>query len=125
MKMKDKIVQILIVAKKEKLVYNRNRYYYWREMGALKITKVDVRRYDNGSNMKALASVVLDDCFIVRDIRVIEGNNGLFVAMPSRKVADGYRDVAHPLNQETRNMFSEAILDAYQKAETEEKTEEA
>ena len=45
--------------------------------------------------------------------------------MPSRKVADGYRDVAHPLNQETRNMFSEAILDAYQKAETEEKTEEA
>lgn len=94
-------------------------------MGALKITKVDVRRYDNGSNMKALASVVLDDCFIVRDIRVIEGNNGLFVAMPSRKVADGYRDVAHPLNQETRNMFSEAILEAYQKAETEEKTEEA
>ena len=122
---KDKIVQILVVAKKEKLVYNGNRYYYWREMGALKITKVDVRRYDNGSNMKALASVVLDDCFIVRDIRVIEGNNGLFVAMPSRKVADGYRDVAHPLNQETRNMFSEAILDAYQKAETEEKTEEA
>ena len=91
----------------------------------MKITKVDVRRYDNDSNMKALASVVLDNCFIVRDIRVIEGNNGLFVAMPSRKVADGYRDVAHPLNQETRDMFSKAILDEYHKLEKEESKEEA
>ena len=91
----------------------------------MKITKVDVRRYDNDSNMKALASVVLDNCFIVRDIRVIDGNNGLFVAMPSRKVADSYRDVAHPLNQETRDMFSKAILDEYHKLEKEESKEEA
>lgn len=84
----------------------------------MEITKVDIRKYDDGSKMKALASVVLDNCFIVKDIRVIDGEKGLFVAMPSRKVGeDGYRDVAHPLNQETRKMFDEAILDAYQKAE--------
>ncbi len=84
----------------------------------MEITKVDIRKYDDGSKMKALASVVLDNCFIVKDIRVIDGDKGLFVAMPSRKVGeDGYRDVAHPLNQETRKMFDEAILDAYQKAE--------
>ena len=94
-------------------------------MGALKITKVDVRKYDNGTNMKALASVELDSCFLIRDIRLIEGKNGLFVAMPSRKVADGYHDVAHPLNKETRKMFTDAILEAYNKAEeTEDESEE-
>lgn len=83
----------------------------------MEITKVDIRKYDDGSKMKALASVVLDDCFIVKDIRVIDGEKGLFVAMPSRKVGDDYRDVAHPLNKETRAMFDKAILDAYNNAE--------
>lgn len=86
-------------------------------MFCMEITKVDIRKYDDGSKMKALASVVLDDCFIVKDIRVIDGEKGLFVAMPSRKVGDDYRDVAHPLNKETRAMFDKAILDAYNNAE--------
>ena len=87
-------------------------------MGALKITKVDVRRYDNGSNMKALASVVLDDCFIVRDIRVIEGNNGLFVAMPSKRTPDGeFRDIAHPINSSMRQQIQEMIMEVYNRDE--------
>ena len=83
-------------------------------MGALKITKVDVRRYDNGSNMKALASVVLDDCFIVRDIRVIEGNNGLFVAMPGKLNKEGKEEnVVFPTNKEMREKLETAIMDEY------------
>ena len=61
---------------------------------------------------------VIDDCFAVHDIRIIEGNNGLFIAMPSRQKANGeYRDIAHPTNQETRKMFEEKILEAYKNAE--------
>ncbi len=85
----------------------------------MKITTVNVRKIDKeGSRMKGIASVLLDDSFAVHDIRIIEGDNGLFIAMPSRKVATGgYRDIAHPINPEVRAMFEEAILDAYNKAE--------
>ena len=85
----------------------------------MKITSVNVRKIDKeGSRMKGIASVLLDDSFAVHDIRIIEGDNGLFIAMPSRKTATGgYRDVAHPINPEVRAMFEEAILDAYEKAE--------
>jgi stage V sporulation protein G len=81
----------------------------------LKITSVNVRRIEKeGSRMKAIASVLLDDSFAVHDIRVIEGDNGLFIAMPSRKTATGgYRDIVHPINQEVRKMFEDAILNAY------------
>lgn len=66
--------------------------------------------------MKAVASVTLDDCFIIRGLRVIEGENKTFVAMPSRKDKNGEsHDIVHPLNQETRDMFNKVILDAYQK----------
>ena len=83
----------------------------------MKITKVDVRKYDNETNMKALVSMTIDDCFIVKGIRVIEGKDGLFVAMPSRKAGDTYKDIAHPLNSETRTMVNDAILKAYEEAE--------
>ncbi|MDD5888240.1 MAG: septation regulator SpoVG [bacterium] len=85
----------------------------------MKITTVNVRKIEKeGSRMKGIASVLLDDSFAVHDIRIIEGDNGLFIAMPSRKVATGgYRDIAHPINPEVRAMFEEAILDAYNKAE--------
>jgi stage V sporulation protein G len=64
--------------------------------------------------MKAVVSVTFDSQFVVHDIKVVEGNNGYFVAMPSRKGADGeFRDVAHPITTETRNMMQTAILDAY------------
>ncbi|MDD6402680.1 MAG: septation regulator SpoVG [Mollicutes bacterium] len=92
----------------------------------MKITSVNVRKIDKeGSRMKGIASVLLDDSFAVHDIRIIEGDNGLFIAMPSRKTATGgYRDIAHPINPEVRAMFEEAILEAYEKAEDEPSTEE-
>lgn len=84
----------------------------------MKITSVNVRKIEKeGSRMKGIASVVLDDSFAIHDIRVIEGDNGLFIAMPSRKTATGgYRDIAHPINPEVRAMFEEAILDGYKNA---------
>lgn len=87
----------------------------------MKITSVNVRKINKeGSRMKGIASVLLDDSFAVHDIRIIEGDNGLFIAMPSRKTATGaYRDIAHPINPEVRSMFEDAILDAYKKAEDE------
>ena len=92
----------------------------------MKITSVNVRKIEkDGSRMKGIASVLIDDSFAVHDIRIIEGDNGLFIAMPSRKTAvGGYRDIAHPINPEVRAMFEEAILDAYNKAEEEPSTEE-
>ena len=85
----------------------------------MKITSVNVRKVEKeGSRMKGIASVLLDDSFAVHDIRIIEGDNGLFIAMPSRKTAaGGYRDIAHPINPEVRSMFEDAIIDAYNKAE--------
>ena len=88
----------------------------------MKITSVNVRRIEKeGSRMKGIASVLLDDSFAVHDIRIIDGDNGLFIAMPSRKTTTGgYRDIAHPINPEVRSMFEEAILEAYEKAPEEE-----
>jgi len=71
--------------------------------------------------MKAVVSVTFDDQFVVHDIKVVEGNNGYFVAMPSRKGADGeFRDVAHPITTETRNMLQTMILEAYNQLEVAE-----
>ena len=85
----------------------------------MKITSVNVRKIEKeGSRMKGIASILLDECFAVHDIRIIEGDNGLFIAMPSRKTATGgYRDIAHPINPETRALFEEAVLEAYKTAE--------
>ena len=90
----------------------------------MKITSVNVRKIEKeGSRMKGIASVLLDDSFAIHDIRVIEGDSGLFIAMPSRKTpTGGYRDIAHPINPEVRAMFEDAILEAYENAE--DKTEE-
>lgn len=86
----------------------------------MKITSVNVRKIEKeGSRMKGIASVVLDDSFAIHDIRIIEGDNGLFIAMPSRKTATGgYRDIAHPITQEVRQLFEETIITAYEKEET-------
>ena len=85
----------------------------------MKITSVNVRKVDKeNSRMRGIASILLDDCFAVHDIRIIEGDNGLFIAMPSRKTATGgYRDIVHPINQEMRTIFEETIIEAYNKAE--------
>ena len=93
----------------------------------MKITSVNVRKIEKeGSRMKGIASVLLDDSFAVHDIRIIEGDNGLFIAMPSRKTTTGgYRDIAHPINPEVRAMFEEAILEAYKNVEDDSEEEDA
>ena len=85
----------------------------------MKITSVNVRKIEKeGSRMKGIASVLLDDSFAVHDIRIIEGEKGLFIAMPSKKTPNGgYRDIAHQINPEVRSMFEEAILKTYEEAE--------
>ncbi|MBE6146785.1 MAG: septation regulator SpoVG [Firmicutes bacterium] len=92
----------------------------------MKITSVNVRKIEKeGSRMKGIASVLLDDSFAVHDIRIIEGEKGLFIAMPSKKTPNGgYRDIAHPINPEVRAMFEEAIIKAYEEAEDPVESEE-
>ncbi|SFK88016.1 stage V sporulation protein G [Lachnospiraceae bacterium KH1T2] len=83
----------------------------------MEITDVRVRKLTNTGKMRALVSVTLDDAFVVHDIKVIEGEKGLFIAMPSRKASDGiFRDIAHPINTETRNIMQKLILDSYIKS---------
>ena len=91
----------------------------------MKITSVNVRKMEKeGSRMKGIASIVLDDSFAVHDIRIIEGDNGLFIAMPSRKTATGgYRDIAHPINPDVRKMLEEAIIKEYNNTEDTPSTE--
>ena len=90
----------------------------------MKITSVNVRKMENeDSKMRSVASVVLEDCIAIHDIKIIlgkneDGSDKLFIAMPSRKLPNGtYRDVVHPINQETRSVFEKAIIDEYNKIE--------
>ena len=86
----------------------------------MRITDVRVRKVANEGKMKAVVSITLDDEFVVHDIKVIEGEKGLFSAMPSRKASDGeYRDIAHPINSETRERIQTIILEQYEKAAAE------
>ncbi len=81
----------------------------------MNITDVRLRKVNTEGKMKAIASITIDDAFVVRDIRVIEGQNGLFVAMPSRKTPDGeFRDIAHPITPEARELIQSAILREYE-----------
>ena len=83
----------------------------------MEITNVRVRKITKEGKMKAVVSVTLDDEFVVHDIKVIEGEKGLFIAMPSKKSADGeYRDIAHPINSSTREKWQQLVLEAYDKA---------
>ena len=86
------------------------------------ITDVWVRKITKEGKLKAIVSITLDNEFVVHDIKVIEGEKGLFIAMPSRKAADGeYRDIAHPINSDTRDRIQNLILEKYQEAvDTEE-----
>ena len=83
----------------------------------MKITDVRVRKVAKEGTMKAVVSITIDEEFVVHDIKVIEGEKGLFIAMPSRKASDGeYRDIAHPINSLTRDSIQTMILDRYEEA---------
>lgn len=83
----------------------------------MRITDVRVRKMTQDSKMKAIVSITIDDEFVVHDIKVIEGEKGLFIAMPSKKASDGeYRDIAHPINSDTRDMIQRVILESYERA---------
>mgnify|MGYP002799619775 CR=1 FL=1 len=83
----------------------------------MKITDVRVRKITKEGKIKAIVSITIDDEFVVHDIKVIEGEKGLFIAMPSKKATDGeYRDIAHPINQTTRENIQGIILDRYEQA---------
>ena len=86
----------------------------------MQITDVRVRKITKEGKMKAIVSITLDNEFVVHDIKVIEGEKGLFIAMPSKKSVDGeHRDIAHPINSTTREMIQNTILKSYEKALTE------
>ncbi len=90
----------------------------------MQITDVRVRKITKEGKMKAVVSITLDNEFVVHDIKVIEGEKGLFIAMPSKKAADGeHRDVAHPINSATRDNIQKTILEAYEKALNEPEAE--
>lgn len=81
----------------------------------MEITDVRVRRMTKEGKMKAVVSVTFDQVFVVHDIKVIEGEKGLFIAMPSKKATDGeYRDIAHPITSQTRDILQSTILKAYE-----------
>ena len=83
----------------------------------MNITDVRVRKVAKEGKMKAVVSITIDDEFVVHDIKVIEGEKGLFIAMPSRRALDGeYRDIAHPINSAMRELLQKTILECYEKA---------
>ena len=92
----------------------------------MQITDVRVRKVAKEGKMKAVVSITLDNEFVVHDIKVIEGEKGLFIAMPSRKATDGeYRDIAHPINSATRERIQNIILEKYEQVLAEEPLEES
>lgn len=83
----------------------------------MKISDIRIRLVDkDDSKLKAVASITIDDCFVVHDIKVIEGKEGYFISMPSKKTPDGYRDIVHPINTETRESISAQIIEAFKTA---------
>lgn len=90
----------------------------------MNITDVRIRKINDEGKMKAVVSITFDDEFVVHDIKIIDGQNGLFIAMPSRKMGEGdFRDIAHPLVSETRNKIKEAIFAEYEKVLAEKEAE--
>lgn len=86
----------------------------------MQITDVRIRKVEKEGKMKAVVSITIENEFVVHDIKIIEGEKGLFIAMPSRKAADGeYRDIAHPISSETRTRIQDLILEKYKEIENE------
>lgn len=86
----------------------------------MEITDVRVKKFNGENRLKAIAAITIDDCFVVHELRIIDGKDGLFVAMPSRKMPNGeFKDVAHPINQETRSTIEKIVIEAYENIEDE------
>ena len=84
----------------------------------MNITDVRIHKVETDNRMKAIASITLDDCFVIHDLRVIQGDEHLFVAMPSRKTSTGeFKDIAHPINHDTRKELEDFVIKAYEEAE--------
>lgn len=97
----------------------------------MEVTDVRIRKIYEEGKMKAIVSVTFNDQFVVHDIKIIDGENGLFIAMPSRKIGEGeFRDIAHPINSDTRSMIQDAVFEDYErelellKSQGEEEVEE-
>lgn len=87
----------------------------------MKITDVRIRKVEGQSRLRAIASITIDDAFAVHELRIIEGKEGLFVAMPSKEIGEGkFKDIAHPINVETRQMVEKAVLDKYEEEQKKE-----
>lgn len=87
----------------------------------MEITDIRIRKIDGTGKMKAIVSVTFDDMFVIHDMKIIEGASGLFIAMPSRKTPSGeYKDIAHPINSDTREMIQKIILRRYEEMPEEE-----
>ncbi len=90
----------------------------------MEVTDVRLRRVNTDGRMKAIASITIDHEFVVHDIRVIDGNNGMFVAMPSKRTPDGeFRDIAHPISSTTREKIQQAVLAEYERVGLEEEAQ--
>ena len=114
-------------ASSRKVLFNIGAYIrkvVTQGMAGLEITEVRVRPFNKeDEKLKAFATITFSDCFVVSDLKVIKGKKGLFVAMPSRKRKDGtFKDVAHPLNNETRQLIEQKVLAAYEEALAQETT---
>ncbi|QLK85294.1 septation regulator SpoVG [Staphylococcus sp. 17KM0847] len=84
----------------------------------MKVTDVRLRKIQTDGRMKALVSITLENAFVIHDLRVIEGNSGLFVAMPSKRTSDGeFRDIAHPINSDMRQAIQDAVMKVYDETE--------
>ena len=89
-----------------------------RGVAIMEITDVRIRKVDKLGKLKGIASITIDNEFVIHDIKVIDGDKGLFIAMPSKKSVDGeYRDIAHPINSGVRSMMQEKILNAYEQSQ--------
>ncbi len=87
----------------------------------MEITNIKIKKFATEGKMRAIASITIDDCFAIHDVKVIENNGKVFVAMPNKRLKDGtFKDVAHPINAETRLTIENAVIDAYNNAEVEE-----
>lgn len=86
----------------------------------MKITNVRIRKIEDETRLRAVASITIDDCFVIHELRIIDGKEGLFVAMPSKKVGDNkFKDIVHPINKETREQIETIVIEKYNELENE------